>query len=278
MALITTHMSVLRGRPPGLAGGMSASRIAHCGRLDRWDSFFAPSPHLTSLFPFPGRFLLVLLLAYFTTPQATLVGGRTWAFVRWEAPCRKKIRTRHFPSALFQCAHEWRRAPGGRQQAVPPHYPSLLRVREGPVPPVCGAGKDRAGFGCCVADGDHYVERLAQIAVQRLRSLTREIDADLGHGANRQGSNQGRFRSRAICLEALSPQRAQPRCLYRHLCRASAFMMGGKGPDSGAGAMRWLCRTHPHRELSRAKRPTKHGTNIPIFESPPVCLRAVRSV
>src|SRR5712692_2136389 len=72
LALITSRRSVVRGCPPGLAGGISGSRIAHSrSRETRLGSFFVSSPHL---FPrsLSGILFSFSLLPYFTTRHASL--------------------------------------------------------------------------------------------------------------------------------------------------------------------------------------------------------------
>src|SRR6266566_9758890 len=72
MALITSRMSVVRGCPPGLAGGISGSSMAHSrSRETRLGSFFVSSPHL---FPrsLSGILFSFSLLPYFTTRHAFL--------------------------------------------------------------------------------------------------------------------------------------------------------------------------------------------------------------
>jgi hypothetical protein len=70
MALITARMSVVRGCPPGLAGGMSGSRIAHSLSLTSTsDNFFAASFHLFPLSPLGILFPFSLL--YFTIWHAS---------------------------------------------------------------------------------------------------------------------------------------------------------------------------------------------------------------
>jgi len=69
MALITSRMSVVRGCPPGLAGGMSGERMAH--------SFSVRSTSVTESFhcSTSSIFPLVLLLHYITLHTASEMPG-----------------------------------------------------------------------------------------------------------------------------------------------------------------------------------------------------------
>src|SRR5918911_5030659 len=62
-------------------------------------------------------------------------------------------------------------------------------IREMPVQPPRGAAEHRTGLVGLVADRDHGVERLARVAVERLALLPGDVDAQLSHRRDRQGSH-----------------------------------------------------------------------------------------
>jgi hypothetical protein len=79
----------------------------------------------------------------------------------------------------------------------------LARVGEAPVPPLLGAEEHGAGRVGLVAHGDDQVERLVEVALERLALLAGDVDAQLGHGADRERAHLGRLGARRQRLEAL---------------------------------------------------------------------------
>ena len=64
-------------------------------------------------------------------------------------------------------------------------------------------------LGGLVADGDHGVEWLPEIPIERLALLGRDVDAQLPHRSNRQRPDVGRFGSGREHLESVVSQMAQ---------------------------------------------------------------------
>ena len=83
---------------------------------------------------------------------------------------------------------------------------SLARVREAPVQALPGAEEDRAGLIGLVAHRDHRVERLVEVAIERLALLARDVDAELRHGADRQRPHVRGLGARGERLEAIAAE------------------------------------------------------------------------
>src|SRR5215211_517650 len=94
-----------------------------------------------------------------------------------------------------------------------PHHPEHLeaflfgargpgRISKRPVQATLRTGEDGARLVGVVADGDDVVEAFAQVALEGLGLLARDVDPDLTHHLYRLWPDAGRFRTRTRDLEA----------------------------------------------------------------------------
>jgi hypothetical protein len=76
---------------------------------------------------------------------------------------------------------------------------SFGRIVKAPVVPFHHPGKYRTRLVGVPADRDHRVHFLIQEFLEVLRTVTRNVDPNLFHGADRSGMNKsGRFRARTL--------------------------------------------------------------------------------
>ena len=88
-------------------------------------------------------------------------------------------------------------------------------VVEGSVEALARAGENGAGFVGVVADGDDGGEWFAEVALEGFGFLRGDVDAEFGHGLDRQGAHAGCFGPGAQCGEAVAAEVSQQP--FRHL-------------------------------------------------------------
>ena len=143
--------------------------------------------------------------------------------------------------------------------------------------------KDGACLVHLVTDGDDILPGLAEIALQRLADLVRDVDTRLSHSANRQRSHLRGLRSRTMDLEAVTVTGAQP--ALRHLApggivgtqEQDAPHLHGFAPHQAIGPMPGRRPCHP---TCLAKCPHKLPVRRAELRSAsrPLVKRAVRNL
>src|SRR5579864_8355268 len=110
---------------------------------------------------------------------------------------------------------------------------SLTRVGEAPVQALPGSKEHGARLVGLITDSDHCVERFVDIAIESLALLAGNVDAELGHRADRQWSDVRRFSPGRERIEASTAKRAEeafghlaPRGVVRAQ-EQDAFLRGG---------------------------------------------------
>ena len=81
------------------------------------------------------------------------------------------------------------------------------RIGEGPMQSLREARKDRAALGRFLrTDGDDNLKDLLGIkkVIDAFRGVARDVDADLGHGANDEGIELPRLKASAFGLESVT--------------------------------------------------------------------------
>src|SRR5882724_11972500 len=84
--------------------------------------------------------------------------------------------------------------------------PRSRRIVEAPVKARARAREHRTGLVGAVADGDHVVPPLAEKAIERLRGVPAQVDADLRHRARRERVDAARLGTGARHLEPITGQ------------------------------------------------------------------------
>src|SRR6476469_2830930 len=101
------------------------------------------------------------------------------------------------------------------------------------MPLMSRSGKDRARVLRVIAHGDQFIERFADVPLERLRSLAADVNPDLTHDRDRFRSHGGSDRPGAVRVELRPTERSQQS--FGHLGPSAVVRADEKHPGGYAG-------------------------------------------